>query len=130
MLLLFDENAPRSLASFFQQQRHDILSVGVDLAKTVSDNEVILFARAHEAVIVTWNHKHFGPRAHRELQPTRTHLRTWGLLTYHLPEPDALKRTADLLETILFEYEQCAMRRPACLILRMEIWPAFFRVYR
>jgi len=130
MLLLFDENAPRSLGSCFKREGHDILSVGVDLAKTVSDNEVILYARAREAVIVTWNHKHFPPRAQRELPATRIHLRTWGLLTYHLPEPDALQRSADLLETILFEHGQCATRRPACLILRMEIWPAFFRVYR
>lgn len=104
--------------------------VGIDLAKTVSDTEIILFARSRDAVILTWNHKHFMPRAHRERQPGREHLRTWGLITYHMPEPNAVARTEDLLETIGFEFQQFAARRPASLIMAMEIWPTFFRVYR
>jgi predicted nuclease of predicted toxin-antitoxin system len=130
MLLLFDENVPRDLASHYQTAGHSVLMVGIDLAKTVSDNEIILFARSRDAIILTWNHKHFMPRALRERQPGREHLRTWGLITYHVPEPGAIARTQDLLETIEFEFQQCAARRPACLILTMEIWPTFFRVYR
>jgi hypothetical protein len=130
MRLLFDENAPRPLASQYRAAGHEVLLVGIDLAKNVSDREVLLFARAQDAVIVTWNHKHFMPRVHSDLRPSREHLRTWGLLTYHVPEPDAAARTADLLETIEFEHRQCAARRPGCLILAMEIWATFIRCYR
>jgi len=130
MRFLFDENAPRPLAALYRSMGHEVLLVGIDLAKNVSDGEVLLFARSRDAVIVTWNHKHFMPRAHRDLRPDREHLRTWGLLTYHVPEPEAAARTSDLLETIEFEHRQCAARRPRCLILAMEIWPAFIRSHR
>ena len=130
MLLLFDENVPRDLADYYQAAGHGVLMVGIHLAKTVTDLEILLYARAQGAIILTWNHKHFMPRAYRDRQPGREHLRTWGLITYHLPEPDAVPRTRDLLETIEFEFQQCAVRRPATLILAMEIWATFIRIHR
>ena len=51
-------HASSRLAVHYHAAGHDRLIVGIGLARTVSDMDIILYARSRGAVILTWNHKH------------------------------------------------------------------------
>ncbi len=71
MLLLIDENVPRSVATVFQTHGHDIVFVKEALGEGTPDPAVVTYADTINAIIVTWNHKHFKRWVSRATQGRR-----------------------------------------------------------
>ena len=119
---LVDNNVPDPVSEYLHDRGHDMVLVRRELGvDNVSDPLIIATARDLHRVVVTWNYKHFVSEAQSSVDRNLPRLRTWGLLTYHVPENLGLTRTEATIATVEWEAEQCAITPLSGLYLFLEI---------
>jgi hypothetical protein len=120
MSLLADENVPTAVVRLLRRRGHAVASVRQAFSCGASDKQIAAYARRHNAIVVTWNKKHFEP-----LFPMGR--AGGGALFFCCPVVAAVDRVESFLDTIELEYD-IAQRMEMRLLV--EIHPARIVVLR
>ena len=100
MGLLIDENVPDSTAKAFEALDHETIYVR-DENSRAPDQAVARIAELHEAIVVTWNVRHFRPILRQRLGITRRSAHQMGLIGFRCDESlgaQRVKETGSLIE--------------------------------
>lgn len=100
MGLLIDENVPDSTARAFEALGHETIHVR-DENSRAPDQAVARVVELHEAIVVTWNVRHFRPILRQRLGITRRSAHQMGLIGFRCDESLGAQRvneTGSLIE--------------------------------
>lgn len=95
MRLLIDENVPDSTAKAFEALGHETIYVR-DENSRAPDQAVARIAELHEAIVVTWNVKHFRPIIRKRLGLTRRSAHQMGLIGFRCDESIGARRVEEI----------------------------------
>ena len=96
MLLLIDENVPRSVVEFFRSRGHDVRLVRDVLLPGAADEVIAVIGDQLGAIVVSWNQKDFRALASRVPVGTKRQFRSLGRITFRCNEshgPDVWKNS-------------------------------------
>lgn len=116
MLLLIDENVPRSVAAVFQTRGHDIVLVKEALGEGTPDPAVATYADTINAIIITWNHKHFKRWVSRATQGRRQA----GRISFKCEEVKGAQRAEQCMELIEAEYALAQSRKDKRVLIEIS----------
>ncbi len=128
MLLLIDENVPDFVTEVYRQRGHTIVLVRDRFPPRTPDHIIAELADELGAVVVTWNHKHFRDLAARKKRTGEYRYARMGLISYEIPEPTGVQRTADYIGLIEHEHQYCRAQAGQRLII--HIGQTFCRIGR
>jgi predicted nuclease of predicted toxin-antitoxin system len=100
MRLLVDENVPRSVSEVFREHGHEIIFVKYALGEGTADQAIATYANEIDAIVVTWNHRHFKRWVSRAAQGQR-HV---GRISFRLEEVRGAQRARQCMPLIEAEY--------------------------
>ena len=106
MVLLVDENAPKSVAEFFEERGHDVLLVSENLPAGTPDPVVAAVGNRLSAVVVSWD-KDFKNLARRVPTGTRQRFRRLGRITFRCNETQGRRLLEKWIDEIERYYERC-----------------------
>lgn len=101
MQLVTDEMVPDSVGEFLKARRHKVFLVRESLKEGTSDDGVARFANQMEAIVLTWNVKHFDRLLGRKLH--RNYPRA-GMISFVCEEADGRNRIERFIEVIEAEF--------------------------
>lgn len=116
MRLLIDENVPRSVAEVFRAHGHEILFVKYVLGEGTPDPAIAQHAEAINAIVVTWNHKHFQRWVTRATQGQRQA----GRISFKLDEARGAQRAEQCMELIEAEYALAQRRKDKRVLIEIR----------
>lgn len=128
MTLLIDENVPESVADFFRERGHNVLSVRDVLLPGTPDSVIAKYGNQIGAIVVTWNHKDFKKLITRVPDGLGATFHRLGRINFRCVEPRGRQRAEDLIDLIEFEYDQC--QRLTDKRIMMEIGERSFKSIR
>ena len=105
MRLLIDENVPDAVADIYRERGHEVLLVRDLFPAGTADEVIARRANELEAVVVTWNYKHFRALAARKTSRGSFRYPRLGLITYEIPYPEGVERTQRHIRLVENEYD-------------------------
>src|SRR5713101_4476732 len=112
MDLLIDECVPESVAKVFSDRNHSIAYVSRELGQKSPDRIVAETADQNGLILVTWNVRDFRRLGISRRPPNnQQRYRRAGMISFLCDEAQGARRTAQVMESIEFEFSQ-ALRRP------------------
>jgi hypothetical protein len=117
MLVVADENVPRSVGSVFGERGHDIIQVVEALAPGTPDEVIVRFADIHSAVVITWNRRDF-----RRLSPlvpldNVRQFQRLSWIAFRCNEARGVERARRWIEAIEFHLALASARRDSRLMI-------------
>ncbi len=103
MLLLIDENVPRSVSDFLRDRGHDVRLVREVFASPAPDPVIAAIGDQWSAIVVTWD-RDFEELVRRVPQGKRATFRRLGRLSFKCSEPRGLPLIQRWITSLEFHY--------------------------
>ena len=126
--LLIDEDVPQAVLEFLRGRGHDVQLAREPPLASADDEAVARAASAVQAIVVTWNHRHYSQLISRV--PPLNYLRFphAGRISFVCPHSMGAKRVREVIADIEHEYLVVQARRDRRLI--MVVGDTWFRIDR
>jgi hypothetical protein len=125
MRLVADEMVPDSIGTFLESRRHKVFRVREHLKEGTSDDGVARFANQVDAIVITWNVRHFRQLLDRKRSAPFPKA---GMISFTCEEADGRGRIRDLIEVIEAEFAHLQTRPDKRLFA--DIGVNFLRIWR
>jgi predicted nuclease of predicted toxin-antitoxin system len=119
MLLLIDENVPKSVADFFADRGHEVLYVRDVLAAGAPDPVVAKIGDRLSAIVVTWD-KDFDRLVKRVPEGQRSAFRRLGRISFRCREPHGRSQLERHIDIIEFHYTRALLLRDFRMIVQIQ----------
>lgn len=106
MRFVLDAHVGSTLRRFLLDGGHEVHDVREELVAGAQDPEIVAFAHQLDAVIITWNRKHFRPLISRDAVRRTTDFPHAGLITCRCRPADAVRLFEQYLPIIEFEHQR------------------------
>lgn len=106
MRFLLDENVTSSVATFLRERGHEVFLVREQLTPDVEDPIIVAHAHQIQAIIITWNRKHFKPLISRQTSPITAEFTDAGLIALKCRFDLAVPLLEQFIDNIEFEYQK------------------------
>ncbi len=124
---LLDENVPDAVAAFLVDRGHTVDLARMLLPTGSPDILIVREADRLDAVVVTWNRRHFHPLIRREPPGTRLRFARAGLLSFKCSPANAVRRLATLISRVEAEHQERQLQADTRLIF--EIWEDKYSIH-
>lgn len=118
MRLLIDENVPNPVAAFLRARGHEVVYARDILPLGADDHVIATYGNEIEAVIVTWNHKHFKRLVSRA---TYQRYRQVGRISFLCKETIGRQRIAQCIDLIEAEYSLAQQRTDKRILVEIRV---------
>jgi predicted nuclease of predicted toxin-antitoxin system len=119
MLLLIDENVPRSVALFLRDRGHEVRFVNDLFPAGVPDPAIATYGNHLSAIVVTWD-KDFSRLVRRIPEGNRERFRKLGRITFSCNETRGRRLVERWVETIEFHYDQVRKHPDFRMIVQIQ----------
>ena len=100
MLFITDEDVPNSVGQFLAKRGHEVLLVREYFLPATEDSVIARGASDRNAVIVTWNTRHFKALAKRRRKNGRLNYPGMSVLAFRCPHVRGLERLRRVIEEV------------------------------
>ena len=127
MRLLIDEDVPQSAIDFLRERGHEVIEVREQVMPATADEVIALLGEEVDAIVVTFNARHFKRLISKVPQGARRQFFKVGRVALECSQAQVRTRLEAMIESIEFEYEQAQKRADKRVMI--EIGNTVFRVH-
>ena len=105
MRFITDEMVPREIETFLKERGHEVISSRDACLPGADDEVVAAVGDREEAILITWNRKHFKKITDRRPPGGHARHRKLGMISFQkVPEPQGISRIRQAIELIESEF--------------------------
>lgn len=127
MILLIDENVPRSVGEYLADRGHTVHYVTDHFPRGTPDGVIAQSGNRMGAIVVTWDHKHFKHLAARAADGKPKYPKLGRISFVKCPENRGVECLSKHIELLEFAHEQSLQKEDKLLIVEISTTCCRFR---